>query len=101
MRNSPPELLPEGQRTRTELSPHGPRRRKRYPFWGTLSAFTVVGILCGVGAVLGVLAGVWIGRTCGYMRLGFSTGLTVGSLVGIIIAGFIVLPAAPKDPHRR
>jgi hypothetical protein len=99
MRNSPPELLPDGQRTRVELPPHGPRLRKRHPFWVMLSSLTVVGIFCCVGAVLGVLAGLWIGRACGYVRLGFSTGLTVGTLVGVIVAGFFVLPPDTRKRH--
>jgi hypothetical protein len=90
MRNSPPELLPEGRRTRRETPPPA-RRPRRRPLWALLSALTLVGGAACVGGWLGALLGLWAGRATGFLRLGFSTGLTLGTTGGLILAGVVAL----------
>lgn len=90
MRNSPPEVLPEGRRTRRPVPPPARRRRIR-PLWAVLSAFTFVGAAVCVGAWLGSLLGLWAGRSSGLARLGFSTGLTLGTVGGLVVATLVAL----------
>jgi hypothetical protein len=94
MRNSPPELFPEGRRTHAELTPRGPRRKRRRSLWATLS---LLGGAAFLGGWLGALGGLWVGRACGLLRLGFSTGLTLGTVGGLLLAGIVVLLTDPAE----
>jgi hypothetical protein len=96
MRNSRPELYPEGHRTRAELTPTGPPRRRR-PFWATLAALSLFGGAALLGGWLGALAGLWVGRACALLRLGFSTGLTLGTVAGLLLAGLAILFTDPAE----
>ncbi len=93
MLNSPPELRPEGRRTRLESSPPAPEDRPR--LLGTLPALTLVGVATVVGGWAGAFAGLWAGRGLGLARLGFSTGLTVGTFAGLIVGLVIALATRP------
>jgi hypothetical protein len=93
MLNSPPETRPEGRPTRFETSPPPPANRPR--LLGTLSALTVVGAGTCLGGWAGALAGLWAGRALGLIRLGFSTGLTVGTFAGLVLGLLITLAMRP------
>ena len=96
MRNSPPELFPEGRRTHAELTPQGPPRKRR-SLWAALAALSLLGGAAFLGGWLGALGGLWVGRACGFLRLGFSTGLTLGTVGGLLLAGIAVLLTDPAE----
>jgi hypothetical protein len=95
MPSRPREALPEG-RTR-------PGRRLRR-LAAAAAPLLVVGSAC-LGGWLGALAGLWVGRAVGFLRLSFSTGLTGGTLAGLVLGGIAALAArgAPRAsaPRRR
>jgi hypothetical protein len=95
MLNSPPETRPEGRRTRLENSSPPPPATSRPRLFGTLSALTFVGASTCLGGWAGALVGLWAGRALGLVRLGFSTGLTVGTFAGLVLGLLIALAMRP------
>jgi hypothetical protein len=91
--------------------PHGPAtaglarprsRRKLRRLADAAGLLLVAGFAC-LGGWLGTLAGVWVGRTFGLLRLSLSTGLTAGAIAGLALGGIVTLAARGRRsaPRRR